>query len=325
MRLDAIRRHPTLAYFALAYAVSWLLWLPAVASRQGWWGVDVPTAWHYTGAAGPVTAAAFVAWTTEGGNGLQALLRQYRPSRVASGWAAAALGSTLVLFAAGLVAARIADGTWPAYEDLAKASNLPAIGLPLTFLVHLCTFGVGEETGWRGFALPHLQETRSAGRATALLFVGWSLWHLPSFFENLSYSDWGVATIVGWAIGLALGAVFLTWLYNSTEGSLLTIVLWHAVFNTITASEAASGPLAAVVTTGVMLIAVAALILAGPTDLRGWSRRAGPRVRWSSLRPPRHATDGASGLIEGIGAKEGGRPVGRPPSSSPPKATSSGC
>lgn len=278
-----VRAHPVATYFALAYAISWALWLPAVASEQAWWDLDLPTSWHYVGAAGPMVAALLVAWAVDGRRGLRALSDQYRPSRAPVRWLAFALGSLLVLLGAGLAGARIADGEWPAYAALAKAGNLPAIGLPLTFLVHLFTFGIGEETGWRGFALPHLQERRSAGRATTLLFAGWALWHLPAFFENPSYEEWNLATIAGWAVGLALGAVFLTWLYNSARGSLLTVVLWHALFNTITASEAASGVLAAVVTTGVMAIAIAALLVAGPTELRGWSRRSGPRLRWSDL------------------------------------------
>ncbi|HRC61713.1 MAG TPA: type II CAAX endopeptidase family protein [Dehalococcoidia bacterium] len=283
MRLEAVHRHPLLAYFGLTWAISWLLWLPAVASRQGWWEIDVPIAWHYAGAVGPITAAIVVAFIVEGQEGVLALAQQYRPSRASLPWLVGTLGGMLVLFGAGLTAARLADGEWPAYEEVANAGNLPALGLPLTFLVHLVTFGIGEETGWRGFALPRLQEQRSAARATALLFVGWSLWHVPSFFENPDYTDMNTGTVVGWAIGLALGAVFLTWLYNSTRGSLLTIVLWHATFNTITASEAASGALAAVATTGIMAMAVVVFLLAGPAELRGWSRRAGPRVGWRQL------------------------------------------
>jgi membrane protease YdiL (CAAX protease family) len=192
------------------------------------------------------------------------------------------VASVGVVFA---VAMRLIDGAWPAYADLAQANNLPALGLPLTFLVHTLTFGIGEETGWRAFALPHLQEGRSAGRATALLFTGWAVWHVPSFFENPSFAEMDLLTVVGWLIGLALGAVFLTWLYNSTGGSMFTLLLWHGLFNTVTASQAAPGVIAAVVSTGVMVIAVAALLLAGPAELRGLSRRAGTRVRWSDLAP----------------------------------------
>ncbi|MGE3794510.1 MAG: CPBP family glutamic-type intramembrane protease [Dehalococcoidia bacterium] len=309
--IAAVRAHVVLAYFAVAYGVTWMLWLPLVASRQGWWSFDPPEWLHYAGAAGPVTGAFVVAGLADGRRGWGALLARYRPSKAPLGWLVAAAGSVLALSAVGIIATRMADGAWPSYADIAKTSNLPAMGLPLTMLVHLLTFGIGEETGWRGFALPHLQERWGALRATALLYAGWALWHLPSFFENPTYSDWSAGTVVGWASGLALGAVFLTWLYNSARGSLLTVVMWHALFNTVTASEAASTSvvLAAVVTTGVMAIAVIALIAAGPAELRGWSRRAGPRVRWSDL-------------MHGLGDKEAGRPDGRPASSDPLRGAS---
>lgn len=280
-----VRAHPLLSYFAIAFAVSWLLWLPRIATEQGWWSRDVPAWWHYAGAAGPVSAALIVTALVDGRAGLRALGDRYRPRVAPAGWLAFGIASPIVLFGGGLIAARLADGAWPAYADLAKASNLPAIGLPLTFLVHLLTFAIGEETGWRGFALPRLQHAHRALPATGLLLIGWATWHVPSFFENPDYADMDAFMLVGWGIGLALGAVFLTWLFNSARGSLLVIVLWHGLFNLFSASEAASGPIAAVITSGVMVIAVAALWLAGPDELRGLSRRAGPRVRYEA--PPR--------------------------------------
>jgi uncharacterized protein len=144
-----VQRSPVLAYFVIAYLISWSFWLPLVASVQGWW--------HYAGAAGPVGAALIVAAVSEGRVVVQGLLRQFSPSRVRWPWLAFAILSPLALL---------------------------ALGLGLTLLVHTLTFGVGEETGWRGFVLPRLQERHSAMRATHLLAVGWGLWHLPTFFRK---------------------------------------------------------------------------------------------------------------------------------------------
>ncbi len=281
-----IRRHPVLSYFALALAVSWLLWLPRIATEQGWWSRDVPEWWHYAGAAGPITAAVLVTAFVDGRAGVRTLFARYWPASAPVGWLLFGVVSPLVLLGVGLVAARLVDGAWPEYAAVAKTRNLPAIGLPLTLLVHVLTYAVGEETGWRGFALPRLQQSRRALPATGLLLIGWGLWHVPSFFENPSYADMNGAMLVGWALGLALGAVFLTWLFNSARGSLLVIVLWHGLFNLFTASEAGEGTIAAVVSSGVMVLAIAALLVAGPDELRGLSRRAGPRVRYESPARP---------------------------------------
>src|SRR3546814_20952371 len=48
---------------------------------------------------------------------------------------------------------------------------------------------LGEELGWRGFALPRLLELMDARRASLLLGLVWAVWHLPAFFlSTLSQS-----------------------------------------------------------------------------------------------------------------------------------------
>ena len=64
------------------------------------------------------------------------------------------------------------------------------------------TFGLGEETGWRGFALPRLQRGHSALSATLILWALWALWHLPLFFYSYDLS-----VVPGLTIGLLAGAV----------------------------------------------------------------------------------------------------------------------
>ncbi len=274
-------RHPVATYFVGAYGISWLLWLPRVAFVQGWWGVAVPEWWHYTGAGGPALAAVLVACLAEGAAGARRLARQYRIELVRPAWLLWSIATVLVPLGAALLVLAARGGV-PPYEAFARAGNLPDLGLPLTFLVHTLTFGIGEETGWRAFALPHLQRRHDALRATGLLFVGWALWHLPTFAENPTFMAMGPGTVVGWLVGLACGAVFLTWLYNSARASMVTILVWHGLFNTITASEAAPGLIAAVTSTAVMVIAAVALLVAGPRELTGFHRR-GRRVRWDGL------------------------------------------
>lgn len=280
-----IATRPLATYFVLAIAISWALWLPRIASVQGWIDYDVAEWWHYAGAAGPIAAAAIVAAMSEGRRGLARLFGQYSPRRVSPRWLVFAAGSVIALFAVGLVAHRIVEGAWPAGSEIAKTSNLPALGLPLTFAVHLLTFGIGEEAGWRGYALPRLQDRHPALRATLLLAGPWLLWHLPTFFENESFEAMAPVNLAGWAVGLILGGIVLAWLYNSGRGSLVTVAVWHGLFNTLVASEAAADVIAPVITMGVMLMALAAIWLAGPADLTGLSR-GGRRVRQFTLPPP---------------------------------------
>jgi membrane protease YdiL (CAAX protease family) len=88
---------------------------------------------------------------------------------------------------------------------------------------------LGEELGWRGFALPHLQDGHSALAATLILGPLWGFWHLPLWLTgNESHPLPMFPAFVLSAIALS---VLLTWIYNSTGGSLLLVVLLHATAN----------------------------------------------------------------------------------------------
>ena len=87
--------------------------------------------------------------------------------------------------------------------------------------------GVAEETGWRGFALPRLQERQGPLVGTAILAVVWGMWHLPNLlfggYTGTSYALWLVLTIAS--------AFIYTWVFNNTAGSILLAALLHAAIN----------------------------------------------------------------------------------------------
>lgn len=97
-----------------------------------------------------------------------------------------------------------------------------------TFLV---TTAVAEETGWRGFLLPHLQSKYSPLIASIIVCFIWEPWHIGLYFTGLYPFD--IIEIAMRIIPLALGGVILyTWLYNRTGRNLLMVMLFHASANT---------------------------------------------------------------------------------------------
>ena len=119
-----------------------------------------------------------------------------------------------------------------------KADYLPYLG-PLGVLgLWLFTYGLGEETGWRGFALPHLQKNRSATSATLILAMLWATWHLPAFFFCDTYVELGIFGFPMFAFMMIFSTMVFTWLYNSTRGSVFIVIVFHAVFNWFSVSEA---------------------------------------------------------------------------------------
>jgi membrane protease YdiL (CAAX protease family) len=145
---------------------------------------------------------------------------------------------------------------------LGEIDFLPPLGL-FSLPLWILTFGIGEETGWRGFALPRLQKGRSALSATVILWLVWAFWHLPLFFYS-----YPLPVLPGFLIGLLAGSITFTWLYNSTRGSVLMTALWHGAFNFTTACVSCkAGISAAAVSTAVMIGAVLIVLIFKPSDL----------------------------------------------------------
>ena len=134
----------------------------------------------------------------------------------------------------------------------------------------------GEETGWRGYALPQLQRRFSPLTSSLIIAVLWFGWHLPQFFVIASYRDYDPVQYVGMFVGLTIGAVVLTWLYNRSGGSILLVAVWHGLYNFVSGTQAATGMLAAVVTTLIMIQGVVLIVLELRARRRGRPSVLGP-------------------------------------------------
>jgi membrane protease YdiL (CAAX protease family) len=206
--LKLVRRHPLVSFFVLAYALTWPL-IPLVS---------LSPLWGFPALFGPALAAVVVAAVAEGRAGLKDLLRRVVRWRVGAGWYVVVLGlpAGLALAAAGL---HLALGT---------DSSIEFGGLSvLSFVVFVLI--IGEELGWRGYALPRLLAGRSALSASLILGALWGAWHLPTFFVpgapqyGLPFSAFVLFTIAY--------SVLFTWVYLHTRGSVLIATLLHGAIN----------------------------------------------------------------------------------------------
>ncbi len=103
------------------------------------------------------------------------------------------------------------------------------------------TAGLGEELGWRGFALPRLQARQSAFAASLLLGVLWGLWHLPlRIAMGQPLTLLGLVSFIYSVVSLTGISVLFTWVYNNTRGSLFLMVLFHGVFDLVSYTILAS-------------------------------------------------------------------------------------
>ncbi|MFG1706304.1 CPBP family intramembrane glutamic endopeptidase [Nonomuraea sp. M3C6] len=160
-----------------------------------------------------------------------------------------------------------AAGGLPSFQvstDLVAAS---LIGLDHGFIVFLLLRGaMGEEPGLRGFALPRLLEHTTPLRASLVIGVLWGPWHLPALLGR-SAVEIGLFLISV----LALACVF-TWLFNSTAGSLIPVLIFHAAQNSAGMVESHFPALAG---SGWELVPAVAVLVAGIAAAVWLGRRAG--------------------------------------------------
>ena len=199
-------------FFALAFAISWMLWPLTLLNPNS--SPLIPF--------GPALAAVITAYLAGGKAELLRLLRQLARWRVAARWSAAAAGlpCLLVAVSAGLTV----SGGAPAPELGPNPGWFMLLG---TFAFTLVAVGLFEELGWRGYALPLLQRHRPALSAALLLGLVWAAWHLPELLSDPT----GQRPPLPFLLMVLAQSVLLAWLYNSS-GSVPICMVFHAAFNT---------------------------------------------------------------------------------------------
>ena len=217
-----VMRHPLAAFLVLTYGLSWALWIPLDIFRDATSGPFTSIA-LLIGSNVPSVVAIVLTAVGFGKGATRKLLGQLLIWRVGWRWYLVLLAPTaLVVGSITLVA-------------VTRGGPTAALAMPLLnaiFFVAFMTFpgsAVGEEIGWRGFALPRLQARRTA--LTASLVVGslHGLWHLPLWLRG--DADHRLSAYPAFLIQALALAVIYTWLYNNTKGSLLIVALFHTATN----------------------------------------------------------------------------------------------
>jgi membrane protease YdiL (CAAX protease family) len=266
-------------YLVLAYGLTWA-WLAGVALGGG---VVAPgSGWptHFPALLGPMLAALVVAART---GELRGLVSRMVRVRVPARWWLVAV-SPLGLLLVGLLVAGATGAATPGAADFGVLSGLPAAWGPLGVgLVVVLVNGFGEETGWRGFALPALQRRFGPLAAMLVLALLWAGWHLPMFALLSSFRDFDATTVVGWLLGLTAGSVVLGWLANRS-GSIALVALWHGLFTMASGTAAGGGVVAAVVSALVMVWAAALVLLEMRAHHHGDGSVLGPPARGARPR-----------------------------------------
>jgi membrane protease YdiL (CAAX protease family) len=235
---ENIVRWPSTIFFLLAFLVSWCVWIPAIRPLQGLRTFDVAV-WAIVlllvGGAGPSIAAIVVTHAIGGTRAVKESLADFLRWDVGSRWYAVVILQWVFLFLAAVPVCAAVSGQPPVLQPKQALLLVPTYAL--WFLFALPTGPCLEEQGWRGFALPQLQQRYSALTSGVIVGVAWCLWHVPLFFvPGLSFPGGETiltapAQIVWTGLGTIGASIIFTWVYNNTRGSLLLAVLFHASLN----------------------------------------------------------------------------------------------
>jgi CAAX protease family protein len=225
-----LARYPLIFYFIIAYVGSWLVVLPYLRSPGGAgllpfnWPIPFPVSAALAPFAGPCLAAFIMTGVTQGSAGIRRLLRRIVLWRVGVWWYLFALVGIPAITVLGALVLPGVLASWqaPAFSLL--------LTYPVSFVVSLIIGGpLGEEIGWRGFALPRLQRDQGPLGGSLILGLLWAFWHLPYFWMPEWGTPKGTVLDIVWFVlaDIALTIVY-TWVFNNTKTSLLIVILVHA-------------------------------------------------------------------------------------------------
>ena len=227
-----MRQHPLFFFFLMAYAFSWILLTPSVLSAWGILQGDF-TVTFVLHTFGPALAAIIMTGIVEGRAGLLSLRQRIRQWRAGWQWYLLSLVGIPALILIGIV---VQPGALASFKGLTPGL---LVSYPLTFVAVWFGGGpLGEEIGWRGFALPRMQPRFGPLWGTLLLGVLWAFWHLLEFLMPTQGGGPGTslaAFLVNFSMFFLLVvalAIILTWVFNHTRGSIFISITAHASVDT---------------------------------------------------------------------------------------------
>lgn len=257
--------------FAITWGVLALYLVNGAWATQTFGPMKLGAPMFYLAVSAPGIAAIILTLRASGWSGLWRFITSLFRGRTPWTWIALSiLGYPLLWLLVALVTAGW-KGALDSLDLTPWAVTLPAILIGGHLLRD--AGALGEEPGWRGYALPRLLSLMSARAAAILLGFVWAVWHLPAFFLG-SLSQSGIV-FVPYVLNVMAFSVLMTLIYVRSNGNVLWAgIIPHMMFNAV--PKAGIQPNLWVT----VAIGIAILVLCGP-HLR---RNAGDRTDGDAAR-----------------------------------------
>ena len=219
-----------LTYTLLAFGITWAIEAPFILSSRGLIEFPFPSLLPFIGPLatfGPMAAAVLLTLRAEGRSGVAALFKRGFGVSFAKRWWLVAIllwpGIQGIAYLVGLLSG--------AEMPEATVFLAPWLLVPVFLRTFFLGGPLGEEMGWRGYALDRLQTRWNALVSSLVLGVIHACWHLPL---------WAVVGPAGrdmpfllFAFNVVVQTVIYTWLYNNARRSLWPVMLFHTFQNMV--------------------------------------------------------------------------------------------
>lgn len=211
------------AFFAVTFGWTWGLWTIVALLPQA--PIPLLTTLMLASAFGPSLAGLVTVAKFDGKPGVRRWLQRCLVWRLGWGWYAIAIVAPLIAMTAAL-------GLHAAMGGVVPAS--PATGplwISVLIVLQIMVLGgpLGEEFGWRGYALPTLSQHIGWRWASLVVGVVWAIWHLPLFWMP-GTAQTALPLLPFLAGTVALSVVFARLAVN-TRFSVLPAILMHGAIN----------------------------------------------------------------------------------------------
>ncbi|MBY9004763.1 MAG: CPBP family intramembrane metalloprotease [Candidatus Lokiarchaeota archaeon] len=270
-------KNPIILYFILALGITWLFWIPTIliSVANGYYLPSILTfnqlitegfvddlhavifTLNQIGVYGPMIAGTLMIFFTQKKDGVKDLLKRMVKIKVHIKWYGIIVVLPMIIFFLG---ALLSGPT-----NLINLFN-PGMSLILIFLMFvntLLTSGL-EEPGWRGYALPALQQKYNANKSSVILGFVWAIWHFPFLiYLYIIQLNMGIflalLSLAGYIASTIGISIIYTWIYNNTK-SIFVMILFHTLLNFIPqvmlggVTDSAGGVFTALVTWAVAII-----------------------------------------------------------------------
>ena len=253
-----MNRRGIILFYLLTYAFAWglsalFLFFPAwMVAHFGpvtlWNPIIFATIWT------PTIWAFVLAFALDGAAGLRDLVVRVFRWRIKWRWyLVSTLGTAALALGARSFQAFMHHAPMPPVFDFASWPALTWYGVKMLVID---PGPIGEDPGWRGYALPRMLQRFNPAVASVLLGAVWAVWHLPSFlFSGMPQSTLSL----GWfLLAITSLTVLMSWVAINTRGAVIPAILMHWAFNRFAALEGSAAMFEAITFAAAVVIVVAA-------------------------------------------------------------------